>query len=337
MFIGERLNLLILFPRYYFEHKMSPVRRDVIRELLLWRNRLVAGLPRYHAILSGVGWPDYDESATAQENIDRIMPDCHAVLTYKPLGSREVPAMRNFASVRQLTIETFNECWHKDRRMMRAVKEANIRLVVLHHLNDMPRWADVKGPRIVHIPHCANNWIYAREARPWKERDIPVLLTGVLLKKYYPLRSRLAALIRSGRLSGKIYPHPGYRLSSLKACDRQQVEYAKLLGRAKLVLGCTSRFKYRLARIPEIAMAGALCVSDLPDQDREEHAAFMAELSADVSDDELVDRVRYWLEHDDKAAEKATLGRHIMMNRYTQLHYVTQLLWAIIDALHSLD
>lgn len=334
-----RLQVLVLFPRFYWERKMSPVRRDVIRALLQWSGRMLPGAPRYEARLSGVGWDDYREDKTVDWNAQNLMPDCDAIFTYKPLGTKEVPALREFRNAKPLKVEAWNECWHPNQAMMKSAAAAGIQLAILHHANDAKHWVGCEqhGIKTVHIPHCAAVEVYA-STKPWEEREIPVLLTGVLSREYYPLRCQLADLIRCGKIPGEIYPHPGYRLGSVEECDQQQKKYAQALSNAKLVLGCTSKFKYRLARIPEIAMAGAVNVCDLPDQDYNELSSIIVPLAADADDSWLIGKINALVEWIDEGGLQATAqrGQSLMLSRYTQEHYITRLLWAIIERMREL-
>src|SRR5690606_30453274 len=170
---------------------------------------------------------------------------------------------------------------------------------------------------------------FYRASRPWNQRDIPVLLTGTLSPEVYPLRCRLAALIRARKIPGRIHPHPGNYLASLEACDAQEKIYAAQLGRTKIHLGCCSRYGYRLARIPEAAMAGCCIVSDLPAHDQAEHMSFMREIHMCMSDAELVAAVKRAVDDQEGSRIKAERGQQLMLDRYRMEDYVSRLIAAI--------
>src|SRR3990167_2877550 len=299
------MNLLILFPRYLYECKMSIVRRSVIRELLK--------RPGTH--LSGQGWPDYRLGNTLQENIDRLMPECRVVFAYKPLGGKDFPALGECRKVRQPLILAYNEMWDVAWTTQEIV-ESGCKLAICHHENDVPKYRHVAGCRFAHIPHCADPELFSANARPWAERDIDFLLTGVLSPQIYPLRERFANLIRTKKIPGVIHCHPGYRLASLAACDRQAVEYAKLLGRAKVSLCCTSRYRYALAKIVESAMAGCCVVSDEPEQESFSRLVFRVDSHA--PDDSLVESLQRAL----AAGEEASATYRSAAWNFTTSRYV---------------
>jgi len=275
-------KILVLFPRQLWTRKQSPVRRHAILALQRRDDTTVK--------ISGQGWPDWrhDIDGGAVAMIEHLMPDADAVFWYKPLGAKGIPPLIDSQAVkdRWLTVESFNECWWPDHRAEREATEAGTSLVICHHANDQQQFRTLPT---VHIPHCAEKSIFAKAAKPWEKRDIDVLLCGVQSPSIYPLRAKWLELFKAGKLPGRAHYHerPPYRAKNLAACDDLVAEYASLLGRSKIVLGCSSRYRYALARFPEAAMAGALHLSDMP------HNAppFYADFIWPPTDGALVDHV----------------------------------------------
>jgi hypothetical protein len=176
--------------------------------------------------------------------------------------------------------------------------------------------------------------MFYRASRPWPQRDIPVLLTGTLSPEVYPLRCRLAELIRARKIPGRIHPHPGNYLASLEACDAQERHYAELLGRTKVFLTCSSRYRYALAKYVEAAMAGCCVMSDLPAHNQAEHMSFMREIHTCMSDAELVAAVKRAVEDQEGSRIKAERGQQLMLDRYRMEDYVTRLIGAIKEQSH---
>ncbi len=280
----DTLNLLVCFPHELWTRKMSPVRRHAVWAL--------ERRPDVNVTISGQGWPDWSAQASASDNRRAVMPDAHAVLWYKPLGARDVPALVQPKSIGVLAVETYNECWWPDNQAAREVIENGTNLVVCHHANDMPRMALARksGCTVVHIPHCAEPTMFQAAARPWAERDIDVLLTGVTGETYYPLRARWQRLVDAGKLPGKVHchRHPGYRQRGVRECEAAVREYAALLGRAKVHLVCASKFRYPLAKYVEGAMAGCLTVGDMPEQAPPGYEKIVWSVNPSDSDAELV-------------------------------------------------
>ena len=245
------MKLLILFPKYYYERKMSSVRAQVASYLAT----------RHGAHLSGVGWRDYDERQSLQENIRRICPHADAILWYKPDGNTKerVPAIIAPRRREIPAVCIYNEAWWPDQRAWKECKQVGTDLVVYHHMNDSGQFGDL--PR-VHVPHCAPSRL-ADYARPFADREIDVLVTGAMSERIYPVRTRIARLIQTSQISGRVRRHPGYRLADLAACYSQYEDYGRELGNAKVVVCCGSRYLYGLAKYAEAAMAGAAIVGEL--------------------------------------------------------------------------
>ena len=293
---------------------MSIVRRSVIRELL----------KRPNTHLSGQGWPDYRNNESLQANVDRLGGD--AVFAYKPLGGKEFPALAGCNELRQPLVLSYNEMWDVEWTTQ-EILDSGCKLAICHHENDIPKYEHIEDCRFTHIPHCADPELFATHALPWDQRDIPFLLTGVLSPQIYPLRERFANLIRTGKIPGVIHPHPGYRLENVEACDRQSVEYAKMLGRAKVSLCCTSIHKYALAKHFESALAGCCVVSDKPQQNCRE---LIFPVDSSASDDALVNSLRVALA---ASEDMGSVAQSVAMNQYTTAHYAERFVDAVRAAL----
>ena len=270
------MRILCLYPRLIWERRVSASRRHDVEAL--------ARHPGVSLRMSGAGWPDWDDRATGLENVRRIMPDADAVYEYKMDGTRvsgvAVPPILEHREIgrRYLVVEKMQECHWGDPGSVPGVAPAwqqmvdrRVGLCILSHANDAPRLAGAEraGVAVRVIPHCAEATLFGAAKRPWGARDIPVLLTGVVGQEHYPLRTRWAALAgRIGMAMGlpvRVHPRPPHMAADEADARRLRGEYAELLGRAKLVLGCASKWRYALARFPEAAAAGAVHVSDMPD------------------------------------------------------------------------
>lgn len=302
------MKILVLFPKALYSTKVSPARRHAIAA--------VGRQEDVELVVSGHGWPGWDESQTALANCERALPDADVVWWYKPLGAPKdgVPPLNDpkQVSVRKLTVLSFNECWWPDWRAAREVEDTGTRLTIIHHANDCWRFTDrwlgsrtnpqiimrkadgvvlledsfigmaMAGRFVHHIPHSAEASVFGVAARLWKDRDIDVLLTGVQNEATYPLRHRFKRLIEHGKLPGKcvVHPHPGYRASSLEQCDARVMEYAEMLGRSKIALVCSSVHRYPLAKYVEAAMAGCCVLGDMPRMPPPHYPNMMVNLSA---------------------------------------------------------
>ena len=299
---------------------MSPVRRHSIEA--------IARRDDVELVLSGPGWPDYDLSRPVRENLERLMPDADLVLWYKPLGAQDVPALVRPRELKVPACLRFNEAWWPRRQAMKEVIASGTELVICHHANDVPRFRRFRGwqPLVRHIPHCAERSVFAPAALAQPQRPIPVLLTGKIQKRTYPLRYRLERLIRSGRVPGEVRAHPSYDMETEAEALAQVQAYADHLGRAKIVVVDSSRYRYPLSKYTEAAMAGALVLGDVPESPPPGFADFVVPIDRRASDRKIVETVSGWLENEPLRSHRAERGRQLVLARYTQEHYAAA--WA---------
>ena len=277
-------------------------------------------------IVSGPGWPDYNQHVTVQKNLDNIFPDANLVLWHKPLGSDSTPSLGSPHQLKVPTCIRFNEAWWPRQKALNEVLSAGSKLVICHHANDIPRFNSrhAKELTIRHIPLCAEKSIFAKAALPDEKRDIPVLLTGFIHKRVYPIRYRMQKLIQANRFPGKIRQHPSYEMKDEAATIRQVHEYAEQLGRAKIVLVDSSRYKYPLAKYTEAAMAGALVLGDLPNDPPPGFQDFLVPISRWNSNRKIIKTILSWLNNDEQRIERAKQGQTIAATNFTQESYAQQ-------------
>ena len=87
-------------------------------------------------------------------------------------------------------------------------------------------------------------------------------MTGTVGGEHYPFRERLANLIKTKKIPGHIRPTP---VCWVGDPQKEVVSYAEHLKNARIVLCCTSKWKYALGKQIEAAMAGCVVATDMPD------------------------------------------------------------------------
>lgn len=315
------MNILYLFPRALYEAKMSGGRR--------WYGQAVARQPGVTLEVWGDGWDGYDQAATLQDNLERTGRQPDALWLYK------AESLRGVAECAVPKFLTYNEaCPHLPGRAMAEVIGCGADTVIHHHANDRDCFAGFG--RVVHIPHGAPLEIFDTD-RPHRERSTVCLSSGVSSPEIYPLRAKLAALVAEGAVPGRIRRHPGYRLPSIEACDRQALAYAEDLKDARVSLCCSSRYRYLLAKITESMLAGCLVVTDAPDDPayRDLLRPHVVEVSADCSMDQLRDTLLYVLSEPQRMQEMALAGQQAVRQHLTADHYAARLVKEIRRTLQA--
>ena len=321
------MNILYLVPKRLWERRVSASRRHDI--MALQRREDVT----LH--ISGQGFGDWSADRTALDNVHAIMPDADVILRYKLNGNKPmgIPPAQDYKALADeyLVAEKWQEMWPGNPAwgptglIADFVESERIGLAICSHANELHYLDRIKDKcEVVYLPHCAEPSVFAAAAKPWEERDIDILLTGAVGLPHYPLRVRLAKLMKDGRLPGKCHHllHPGYWRESIAECEAVVREYASWLGRSKIALCTCSKWRYRLAKIPEAAMAGCLVVGDLPEVVAEYPSAmeeFMVDIGG-VEDDTICDLLRDWL-HSTFAETYAGQGRDATLASFTQDHW----------------
>lgn len=175
-------------------------------------------------------------------------------------------------------VVTFNEANHT--KTLEEIEQAKANLVVFHHENDIQRWN-----LNCHTTHILHGAAYTSSV----EKTIDCIVAGVVNEKVYPLRTRLCRLVESGKIKGKVRRHPGYRLESKSECRHQYREYIRDLASAKILLTCSSVYRYPLAKIMEAMAVGTVVISDMPDDQLFQGTLgnHIIEVSNEMSDNEL--------------------------------------------------
>jgi len=269
-----------------------------------------------NVIYSGVGWSNYNKSKTVNENIKFLYNNkpLDLIVVYKPAS------LIGFAEVEVLKCIRYNEMWDINGTTDEIVK-SKVNIVMAHHLNDIPHYNHIKNVKFEHIPHSANVNIFKDYQ---EEKKYDVLLTGAICKKHYPFRCRLVKIIKeklSKVVNCKILSHPGGNLKKLKGFAGDN--YARELNRSKLVLTCSSKYKYRLGKYVEIPMCASMLAADLPNQDQDEFSKFMLVLKTSDSDDVIINKIVHYVKNDEERNARIRIGLD-WAKGYTQEMYANR-------------
>ena len=311
-------KVLFLCKQQYFITKMSRVRFHSMRAIqeindFKW---------------CGPGWPWYNEDLTVQENIDNIYRDQEKpdiVVAYKPSD------MKGFADVEQKTCIRYNEMYDKGWTL-KEINETKPDLIICHHLNDMREYEELfkKTPlnfdtKMVNIPHSAEKTIYYDQKKPNKSFDIMLVgAVGVrtMLGSHYPLRDRMYGILGTMSQEGQscaVLSHPGgEHLDAYK--DRYAKDFATALNNTKIAVTCTGVPNSRYGKYVEIPMCGTAIAGDIPGEDQESFNKFVIEINMDMSDEEIINKLRHYAENDEERNELVKCGQE-WSAEYTQERY----------------
>jgi len=302
--LDNKLNVVSLVNKDTYNNKMSRVRFHGLNKLTFYVN----------LTMWGIGWDRYNNEKTVTQNLSEIHVDF--IECYKPLEFVE------FNKVKIPKCLRYNEMWD-EKWTLTEINSAKPDLVVCHHENDRQKYVtnlfkNVEYfTRFVHIPHCAEKTIfYDRKLR----KSVDVLLCGSI-GRHYPLRQRFKTILSKmpTEYICKIHQHPGY-VNTDSHTDKYLNDFATAINQAKICLTCTSIYKYRLGKMVEIPACGSVLACDLPDQDQDELKDMMIVIDSKMTDQEIVDKLVYYLENANKLEEIRQKGL-AWSQKYTQEYY----------------
>ena len=292
----KKYNILFLVTKDTYVKKMSRVRFHGIEEISYLSNLKVWG----------PGWDGYDENLTVQDNINQISFTFDLVICYKPLNLKKFNEVTIPKCIRYNEMYDFN--WTK-----REIEESNADIVICHHENDMKTYESYyqnyhgqknRKVKFYHIAHCAKDDVFKDYKLP-KKYDI--LIGGATNAKnslggqHYPIRDRFLKLIPKIPKKYKIHihKHPGYNHND-SYTDKYLIEFAKVINQAKICITCSGAPKSRFGKYIEIPKCNTGIVGDIPDQDQEDFRKFVIEINLDMTDDEIINKIIYYLENNDE-------------------------------------
>lgn len=309
----RKTHVVVIFPYELWTKKMSFVRRDQVAAL-----RSMSSLK---VTVTGPGFGDWNNDLTLRDNLNKHPVEYDAIWWYKPDACKEPEHHPCPATV------AYNEAWWDDWKAFRECKATAVENIVCHHMNDLERFAppeDIVGKyraKAFHISHCADCAFFAKFSKPWAERDIDVLVTGTLSPEFYPLRARVATMVRDQQLPGIIRNHPGTRLMNLDMCDAQREEYARMLGRTKVAIVCSSIYNYGLAKYAETAAAGCCVCGDIPPDYADTLAQGMLEIKPEWGDGTIKHTILNALDTDKDTHERARACQKLARKWHSMKHY----------------
>ena len=201
-------------------------------------------------------------------------------------------------------------------------------VTVHHHLNDCKKYEkmNLPGVKFIYIGHCANKRIF-KNYNLKKKYDISFV--GIDNPSIYPVRHRLKqiSLQLSNIYNVHFHPHPGYNLPDAYK-DLYLIDMAKVINQSKIIISCSSKFKYRLGKYIEVPMSHSVLCADIPNDS--DNYNYLIDFHNDMSDQEIMKIISYYLNNSDALTDKQLKGLEFAMN-YTQDHYAERLLNEIVD------
>tara|TARA_A100001011_G_scaffold248059_1_gene256309 strand:- start:697 stop:2331 length:1635 start_codon:yes stop_codon:yes gene_type:complete len=303
------MNILYLVNKNTYFKKMSRIRFHSIKAL----SNIT------YVKYWGLNWANYNNNLSVQENINTLHIKFDIVIVYKPLE------LKNFKDINLIKCIRYNEMWDV-KWTLKEIEDSGSQLVICHHLNDCQKYQNMNIPNVkfIYIGHCADKNIFKNYNL---KNEYDVFLAGAIGNYHYPLRNRFLKILN--KLNEKGYKclyrkHPGYEHSD-SYTDKYLIEYATYINKSKIVLACSSKWKYRLGKYIEIPMcnSAAIC-GDIP-TDNADNYNYVIEIHNNMNDEQIIQVIEYYLNNEKERIKKVKNGIEFS-NNYTQEKYANKLL-----------
>jgi len=302
-------NIVFLINKEYYNTKMSRVRFHSIRAL--FNHKQVNG------IYTGPGWDNWVPTTSPQANLDNIFKGkkCHLVIGYKPLE------ISGFADITYNKCIRYNEMYDKEWTL-KEITESKANVIICHHYNDYKEYINIlKTKKLNHIkcltwiPHSADASIF--KPSPEIEKKYDVALVGAtnvttMLGEHYPLRARMSRLLglMPSQYRCAVIPHVGGSHSDAHT-DKYAIDFANKINSAKIIITDSGAPKSRFGKYIEVPMCGVALAGDVYDdhpKDVDLLKSFLIDINMQMSDQEIIKKLVYYLENDNKREEKIKAG-----------------------------
>jgi len=156
-------------------------------------------------------------------------------------------------------------------------------------------------------------------------RNVLIVLFGHV-EIVYPIRERLIKVIEliPKKYKCGIYKHPGYKKGDAHT-DIYPKEFSDAINKSKICLTCTSKYRYRLAKMVEIPMCGSVLASDLPNQDEQSFDDMMIKIDIKMSNEQIAKHLVTYLENKSEL-ERIRINGLKWSQKYVQEYYADQIL-----------
>ena len=321
-------NICFVCDLKYIQNKMSRVRFWAIENL--GKNKKI------NLSITGPGFQYFDKNKSLQENVLFFFIKFDLVIWYKPLNENY-----NFKKDEIMPFKTclrYNEMWDK-RWTKTEIEDTLTDIIICHHKNDYLNYSTMykndNSKKFYYIPHHAKPEIFRKIDNSNQNKDIDILISGIVNEKHYPFKYRIFNLIKNNPRLKKYnivtHKHPNYS-NNISFLNVNQIEYNEIINKSKLCLACTSRYNYRLGKYVEIPMAGSLILGDLPFEEKDEFKKFIINIENDMSDDDIINTIIYNLENYNSIKYKEKIGIEWSKNHTTE-NYVNKFIDQILKNL----
>jgi hypothetical protein len=117
----------------------------------------------------------------------------------------------------------------------------------------------------------------------------------------------------------EFFQHPGGEHKD-SYTNKYAINYARAISAAKICITSSGLPKTRFAKYVEIPLCNTAVAADIPDEDQDFFRKYVIEINLKMSDEEIIEKLSYYLENSEELENLTTLGRELSLE-YTQEKY----------------
>ena len=221
--------------------------------------------------------------------------------------------------------------FHRDpKKLLKYIEESHIDLVLFGYKQwlNIPRvkkWIRRKKVSAKWLPHCANTKVFRDYGLP---RRFDVVSSGRCSQKVYPLRVAIRDTLSStSDIRFSMPKHAAYELAKGKSPSEVLVfeNYAKFLSQAKIFIFGSSIYNYALMKYTEGMACNTLVMAPMPMDGKDLHFV-PGENFVEVNRSNFVEKIRYYLKHDNERCQIALRGMQTVEKYHTVQKRANQLI-----------
>ena len=287
--------------------------------------------PYINAHLWGEGFAGYNSRISLKRNLQNKYPGVKFDVIFIQTPPKFRFSQKIYDGLKEISDETvvifrFHECRYGICEP--HIQDTGASIALFAYARDMQLYPHLRRDILmVHLPHVVHAPLFNNVSHLSPKRKTSVLLTGRQASAY-PFRARLHYLLEDHQIKGaSSRKHPTYTMAngkaaSLKAIEKQEIDYVRSLESAKIVLVTASRGRLRLIKYGEAAVAGALIVGNIPLGSEFEFKNIMVEIKPEYSDDKILRILEHYLSHPEERDIIVSQARRLFLSKYTTGHFL---------------
>ncbi len=148
------------------------------------------------------------------------------------------------------------------------------------------------------------------------DKEYDILCFGCINFGCYPFRERLFKLLQKTKdIKTYTLSHPNYGYK--KTHNIVEDNLSKLINKCKLSIVTPSTYEFFLKKYVEIALSKSCMVGRLPQYNGEKFKGCMIEVHEKMSDNEILDKIRYYLKNDKEREELVEKSYKVAIEYYS--------------------